>query len=162
MNESDPNIQKLQNLLSCKRHEQPPPGYFERFPDELRRRLEAEELGEYSSLWHWFVTQFDAQPIVACAYGVALSGLLLAGFNLSDVFESEVPLAPVSAWPWMGWAPPAGRVADQSAGFAGRFQETAAATFPAALIPVNGIGSSRFASPNSLQARPALFMPLEN
>lgn len=92
---------KLKSLLVCKRYEQPPPGYFSTFSDKVVARLEDDELTEYSSWWQWLINKFDAKPIVACVYGCAVSGLLLAGFRMSQVFENEAAANPFVGGPWL-------------------------------------------------------------
>lgn len=104
---SSPNEEftKLEKLLACKRYEQPPPGYFNYLRDKVMTRLEAEELIEYSSWWRWLVQKFDARPVLVCVYGFAVSGLLLAGFRVSQVFESEVAATPIFSNPWLAVTP---------------------------------------------------------
>lgn len=149
---NDPS-EKLQSLLACKRYEQPPPGYFDSFPDKLRARMEAEEFVEYSSLWQWFVNKFDAKPVVACVYGVALSSLLLAGFNLSQVFDSEAAVSPVVGGPWLGWTPPTDLMGQN-----GVFPQTRSnSIFPSALVPEAGLISSSLVPGTSLNAQPVTF-----
>lgn len=105
---SSPESEKLKQLLACKRYEQPPPGYFNRFSDRVIARIEAEDLNdltEYSSWWRWLVEKFDARPVVACAYAVTVSGLLLAGFRLSEIFENDTASSSVPALPWLATTP---------------------------------------------------------
>lgn len=99
------DFSKLTKLLVCKRYEQPPPGYFERFPERVIARIENEELVEYSSWWRWIIEKFDAKPVVACVYGLTVSGLLLAGFRLSEMFEKEVASANAPVLPWLATTP---------------------------------------------------------
>ena len=96
---------KLRKLLAFKRYEQPPPGYFDHLRQKVASRLEAEELVEYSSWWQWLVEKFDAKPVLACVYGAVVSGLLLAGFRLSLVFENEVAATPIFSGPWLAVTP---------------------------------------------------------
>jgi hypothetical protein len=105
MSPPNPEFRKLEKLLACKRYEQPPPSYFDSLRDEVMSRLEAEELVEYSSWWHWLIEKFDARPVLVCAYGVAISGLLLGGFRLSQVFESEVAATSIFSSPWLAVTP---------------------------------------------------------
>lgn len=97
--------ERLSRLLACKRYEQPPPGYFNRFPDRVLARIEAECLSEPSTWWGWLLEKLEAKPIMACAYGMTVSTLLLGGFQLSNAFESEAALAPDSQGPWLATAP---------------------------------------------------------
>lgn len=86
---NDENFDKLRTLLTLKNHEQPPPGYFNRLPGKILARIEASELASQSTWWDWFVERFDARPILACAYGFTISGLLLMGFRLSQVLQAD-------------------------------------------------------------------------
>lgn len=101
MSSPQEDFSKLRTLLASKRYEQPPPGYFNTFSDKVVARLEADELTEYSSWWQWLVNKFDAKPIVACVYGFVVSGLLLAGFRMSQVFENEAAANPLAGGPWL-------------------------------------------------------------
>lgn len=105
---SSPDFSKLKQLLACKRYEQPPPGFFNRFSGRVLARIEAEEwneLTEYSSWWQWVVEKFDAKPVVACVYGLTISGLLLAGFRLSEIFETETAATSAHSLPWLATTP---------------------------------------------------------
>ena len=99
-NESD-----LTKLLRCKRYEQPPPGYFLSFSEKVIARIEAEDALEGSSWWTWLVDRFDARPVLACAYGLAVSSLLLVGFRLSQSFEAEVAAGASVGGPWLAAGP---------------------------------------------------------
>ena len=83
------NFDKLRTLLTLKNHEQPPPGYFNRLPGKILARIEESELASESTWWNWLVERFDARPILACAYGFTISGLLLMGFRLSQVLQAD-------------------------------------------------------------------------
>src|SRR5205085_7781039 len=52
-------------------------------------RIEAAEPSVQSTWWDWMVARFDARPILACAYGFTISGLLLMGFRLSEVLKAD-------------------------------------------------------------------------
>jgi hypothetical protein len=89
MMNDDQNFDDLRKLLALKKHEQPPPGYFNRLPGKILARIEASELATQSTWWDWLVARFDARPILACAYGFTISGLLLMGFRLSQALQSD-------------------------------------------------------------------------
>src|ERR1044071_9586095 len=85
----DQNFDGLRKLLALKRHEIPPPGYFNRLPGRILSRIEAAEPSVQSTWWDWLAARFDARPILACAYGFTISGLLLMGFRLSEVLQAD-------------------------------------------------------------------------
>ena len=95
----------VRRLLACKRYEQPPPGYFNSFSAKVIDQIEAEESAEYSSWWSWLVDRFDAKPVLVCAYGLAVSGLLFLGFRMSQAFEAEITVDPALSGPWLATTP---------------------------------------------------------
>ena len=99
------DFEQLRKLLALKRYEVPPPGYFNSLPRKVMTRVEMTELGIYSTWWEWVVARFDAKPVLACAYGFAVSGLLLLGFKLSQQFEQEVATGPVQGGAWLAATP---------------------------------------------------------
>jgi hypothetical protein len=90
------NFDQLLKLLALKKHEQPPPGYFDQFSREVIIRLKhraverqswLDELGEEAS-WFWKIwAMLEAKPILAGLFGVAVSGLLLTGIIYSQRLE---------------------------------------------------------------------------
>lgn len=105
MSHPDENFESLKQLLVCKRYEQPPPGYFSSFAHKVVARIEAQEELESSSWWHWLLQRFDAKPALVCAYSLAVSGLLLTGFHMSQGFEAEAATPHVLAGPWLATTP---------------------------------------------------------
>jgi hypothetical protein len=95
MSTSRDNFEQVRKLLACKRHEQPPPGYFNHFSDRVIARIEVEESSGCSNWWDWLVEKFEAKPILACAYSLAVSSLLLVGFRFSDILDQEVAEVPL-------------------------------------------------------------------
>lgn len=85
-NSSDP-FDGLQKLLALKRHEQPPPGYFDRLPGEILHRIRTERLPQ-PSWWDVLTEQhpwlqdvvrlLEARPLAASAVGAVAGALLLA------------------------------------------------------------------------------------
>ncbi len=105
MSSSPEDFETLRRLLACKRHEVPPPGYFNRLSDQVLTRLEEEDAIPESSWWDYFLSRFDARPFWACAYGFAVSSLLLMGFRLSQIFENEAMAAGGPPGPWLATTP---------------------------------------------------------
>lgn len=90
MTDNGEDFEKLRRLLALKRHEQPPPGYFNRLPDRITARIEIEEAAPSSSWWGWLAAHFDARPLLACTCGVAIGGLMLTGFQISQTLQSDL------------------------------------------------------------------------
>ncbi|HEU6448300.1 MAG TPA: hypothetical protein VFV23_07685 [Verrucomicrobiae bacterium] len=78
MNETE-NFESLRQLLALKRHEIPPPGYFDRFSGNVIARIRS---GETASGKSWFVRIFEAlevKPAFAGAFASAVCLLMLFG-----------------------------------------------------------------------------------
>lgn len=87
------NFNSLRKLLNVKRHEQPPPGYFEQFNSEVMSRLRAGEhqqpdlmrdLDEDAPWVQRLLALFNARPAVAGALGVMACGVMLVGIYYSQ------------------------------------------------------------------------------
>ncbi len=91
MHSEPEDFEQVRRLLALKRHEQPPPGYFNHFSRDVIARLRAGEGAQADSgfflefpllqrLW----TALEARPVLTGAVSVALCGFLTAGFLFSD------------------------------------------------------------------------------
>ncbi len=80
MNE-DENFESLRRLLSLKRHEVPPPGYFHNFSSQVvnRIRRDAQESAHATSWLTQFIKLFETKPALAGAFACALCLLLVFG-----------------------------------------------------------------------------------
>lgn len=88
------NVEQLRRLLALKRHEQPPPGYWENFSSKVVARIEAGEQGTPDSFAERLLHQFsflqrfwaalESRPALAGAFGAAMCGLLIAGVLHSE------------------------------------------------------------------------------
>jgi hypothetical protein len=105
MNQDTENFEQLRRLLALKRHEQPPPGYFDRFSSQVIARIENGERGQRDEpigrlLWEvpWLQriwAAFEAKPMLAGVFGVAVCGLLITGVVYADRADvSSVALMP--------------------------------------------------------------------
>ena len=84
---SEPDrVQAVRRLLAVKKHEQPPPGYFDNFSSRVIARIEAGERAP-DSFWDRlteFWTAFETKPVLAGAVGMTFCGLITFGFFFSD------------------------------------------------------------------------------
>ena len=98
MNESDNNFKDLKHLLKLKRHEVPPPGFFNHFSDEVIGRIRAgedraassfaEQLNDHAPWLLSFLRIFEAKPGVIGGFATSLCLLLLFGVVLAERSES--------------------------------------------------------------------------
>jgi hypothetical protein len=102
MNQDTENFEQLRRLLALKRHEQPPPGYFNGFSRQVIARIKVGRRGNIIErlLWEapWLQriwAAFEAKPVLAGVFGVAVCGLLITGVIYSDRTDvSTVALVP--------------------------------------------------------------------
>lgn len=86
MSPDQEDFKQLRQLLALKRHEIPPPGYFEGFSRQVMARIKAGGKAEDRAGWvlgvPWFRRVWDVmerQPIWAGAFGAAVCALLVWG-----------------------------------------------------------------------------------
>jgi hypothetical protein len=155
MNSEQDNTQALRRLLAIKRHEQPPPGYFDRFSRDVIVRIRAGERAP-DSLWErlsldvsWLRqlwATFETKPLLAGAFGVTVCGLITTGFLFSDR-SSDLQSAPLTVYMPNGNQPAVAQVAIPAGGpLFGR---------------VPGLDSSSTGSVDAVQVRPSLFQELK-
>ena len=76
MNSDPENFEAVRKLIALKRHELPPPGYFNRLPGKIMDRI---ELGEGQlSVWERISGAFTIRPAFAYAFVLAACGTLTA------------------------------------------------------------------------------------
>ncbi len=93
MNPEQDNFEQLRRVLALKRHEQPPPGFFDNFPRNVLFRIRNGELGDEAGgigRWFWQApwlqslwAALERKPAFAGALGLGVCGLLLTGFICS-------------------------------------------------------------------------------
>jgi len=97
MMQESQEFEQLRRLMSLKRHEQPPPGYFHSFSREVIVRIKAGELGEAESRWwvfdgswlQWLWNACERRPVLASGVGVAFCGFFFAAALISGT--SDLP-----------------------------------------------------------------------
>ena len=94
MEDQGENFDQLRQLLTLKKHEVPPPGYFNKLPGEVISRIRVEQNVSNCSTYSRFdaeapwLTRFwqalAARPVFAGGFGAAVCSLLLAGIFLAE------------------------------------------------------------------------------
>ena len=117
MSNTPENFDDLRRLLTLKRHEQSPPGYFNHFSDKVIARIEASVVVAQPAWWQIMFASLEARPVLACAYALLIGGLLVVGLGVSQSVEADHATAPVMANPWFPASPTAAPTvyADESA-----------------------------------------------
>ena len=89
MSNAPEEFEKLRKLLKLKRHEQPPPGYFNNFSTKVTNRIEAHNEPQ-GRMWNeapWlkkFLVMMETNPMVAGVFGISACGLLISGIAWSQ------------------------------------------------------------------------------
>lgn len=96
MNESEQNFKDLKQLLKLKRHEIPPPGYFNNFSNQvlsaIREERTASTASRINSEAPWlvrFLSIFDSRPGLVGGLATSLMLLLVFGVVLTDHSDSD-------------------------------------------------------------------------
>ena len=88
MNENNDNFGDLKKLLKLKRHEIPPPGYFNRFSDGVIAHIQAGETRgakfETESPFIRFLRFFELHPGVVGGFATSLCLVLLFGVVMAE------------------------------------------------------------------------------
>lgn len=90
MNENENNFESVRRLLALKRHETPPPGYFDGFSRGVMARIRAGEdsrAANVSSQLPWLfrlISTFEVKPAFAGGFASVLCLLLLLGIVYAE------------------------------------------------------------------------------
>ncbi len=124
MRSEEDDFDSLRCLLALKRHEVPPPGFFDAFPEAVRARLRTGRTATVPSWWKRVFRPAPWRPALAGACALAVGGVVIwqAGFgpphrlpafgNLSDTAPAPAhtqlnPLRVLSAGAGLATAEPA-------------------------------------------------------
>lgn len=86
-NQGPEDFETLRKALALKKYEQPPPGYFNRLPNQIMARIEAGE-GQ-AKFWERFIPHFTFRPVMAYGFGLAMCGAVALGVY----YTSNLPVS---------------------------------------------------------------------
>jgi hypothetical protein len=92
----DKNDEELQKMLALKRLETPPPRFFRGFSDKVIDGLNSPQPTGPRTVWQRLGLDFDSRPVLVCASGVVVCGLLGTGVILA-VYLGPARPAPLPA-----------------------------------------------------------------
>src|SRR6266852_9884004 len=93
MNPEPQDPSRLQKLLALKRHEQPPPRFFNDFSDRVISRLHSPGAIEPAYWWQRLGLELDVRLAVIFAFGLLVCGLFLFGVTSAMQGEEIGPVA---------------------------------------------------------------------
>jgi hypothetical protein len=98
MNSDPDDFEALRKLMTLKRHEQPPPGYFSRLPDKIAARLERE--GGQPGFWEKILAGLTFRPAFAYSFALAAFGALTFSviFSVRTQPQESAQTPPGSGW----------------------------------------------------------------
>jgi hypothetical protein len=94
MNAEQENFDALRRLLALKRHEQPPPRFFNDFSAQVIERIREEGMRGHAPshdiAWlHRLWAVFETKPLLAGVFGAALCALMITGIVYSEKGSPE-------------------------------------------------------------------------
>jgi len=109
---SESDFARLKALLALKRHEQPPPGYFDRLPGQIIARIEREAAARRRPWWErWFNAPLSS-PALGWAYAGLAVALVVGGGVLGKMVRANQQVNAVKPAPVNAPASPALVIAD--------------------------------------------------
>jgi hypothetical protein len=94
-NQDPEGFETVRKALALKKYEQPPPGYFNRLPNQIMARIEAGE-GQ-TKFWERFIPSFTLRPAMAYGFGLAMCGAVVMGVYYTSNTQVANTTSPMTA-----------------------------------------------------------------
>jgi hypothetical protein len=88
-NQNEKGQPSLLPLLAIKRHELPPPGYFNSFSSKIIARIEAGTHTASLTLWQKLQLLLSNKPSLASGLGLIVGASLVASLNFAPILQSN-------------------------------------------------------------------------
>ena len=100
MNDSSEDFDALRKLLTLKRHEQPPPGFFDKMPQNILPRLQEQSAPQAFPFWRDWFSNFGFKPAVAYGVLMGVCAVILVGVGYAFRMETQPvgALGPDESW----------------------------------------------------------------
>jgi hypothetical protein len=98
MNAEQDNFQALRKLMTLKRHEQPPPGYFDQLPGRIMAKINTPV--ETQGFIEQLLTRYILRPAFAFTMGLAVCGMFATGITYSLKANPGMMSAQPHVEPW--------------------------------------------------------------
>ncbi len=118
MSSDQDHYEDLRRILVWKRHEQPPPGFFEDLPTQVRWQIHLLQVQEQSPWWQRLADLVDPRPVLLGTIGTAVCGLFLFNLGLGswepdqaetlvwETIDCQIPIDnPPKEFPRSGYSP---------------------------------------------------------
>jgi hypothetical protein len=149
MNSESNDFDQLRRLLALKRHEAPPPRYFNEFSSRVIARLTTPQ-SEPLTWWQRLGLDFDLRPALMCGLGVVVCGLLSFGvISAMQMAEPADSLASASmAAPTVPGMAPVAAPMETSLSIAPLIAKQSASPFNQFALGATAVGFSTFGFSN--------------
>jgi len=98
MQKETEDFSELRKLLTIKRYESPPPGYFSQFSGKIIARVQARQASEAAPSWRYWLAVLWNRPAVSGAYALLFGGLVMVAMGLAQTQMANQDLPQTAAW----------------------------------------------------------------
>jgi hypothetical protein len=101
MHPAPDDFDMLRKLLALKRHEQPPPGFYDHLARQVMAQISAKEIALPIPWWQQLLGGLDLKPALTGAFGLAVIGMYFFGLSLAGYVDQPAArpsVAMIETW----------------------------------------------------------------